>query len=96
MKKELIKHSASIQISNKITLLQRRVWNIILANAFDDLKKKDLFTIQLVELREMLGYDKRNNNYIKEVLKSLIDIKMEWNVLDKDKNQVWGITTLLA
>ena len=29
-KREVIKHSAAIQIENNITLLQRRAWNVLL------------------------------------------------------------------
>ena len=35
-KTEVIKHSAAIQIQNNITLLQRRAWNVLLANAYDN------------------------------------------------------------
>jgi hypothetical protein len=36
-KTEVIKHSAAIQIQNSISLLQRRAWNILLANAYEEL-----------------------------------------------------------
>ena len=42
-KTEVIKHSSTIQVSNKVTLLQRKCWNVLLSNAFDDLPKK--FTV---------------------------------------------------
>lgn len=95
-KKVVLKHSSSIQISNKINLVQRRAWNLLLANAFDELNSKEIFSVRLADLRSMLNYDRRNNEFIKDILRSLVDLKMEWNVLDKDKNQEWGITTLLA
>jgi hypothetical protein len=34
-RQELIKHSAAIQIENKITLLQRRTWNVLLYHAYN-------------------------------------------------------------
>ena len=39
-KTEVIKHSAAIQIQNNITLLQRRAWNVLLANAYDELPSR--------------------------------------------------------
>ncbi len=96
IRREVIKHSASIQISNTISLVQRKVWNILFANAFDELNEKDEFVIKLIDLREVLGYDKRNDEYLKTVLESLLDLKVEWNVLNKDKSQVWGAMVLLA
>jgi len=38
---EVIKASAAIQIEGKITLLQRRAWNVLLARAYDELPAKD-------------------------------------------------------
>ena len=37
-----------------------------------------------------------NQEYLKEVLKSIVDCKVEWNVLDKDKKEEWGVAGLLA
>lgn len=41
-KNEVIKHSSSIQISNKITLFQRKAWNVMLAHAFNDLENYEI------------------------------------------------------
>ena len=95
LKKEVIKHSAAIQISNEVNLLQRRAWNVLLANAFDDLDKKDEYEIKIKDLCNILKYKGNNIGYIKELLRGLVDIKVEWNVLEKDGNE-WGIAVLLA
>jgi len=94
-KKEVVKHSAAIQISNEVNLLQRRAWNVLLANAFDDLDKKDEYEITIRDLCDILKYKTNNIEYIKQVLRDLVDIKVEWNVLKKDGNE-WGIAVLLA
>jgi hypothetical protein len=94
-KKEVIKHSAAIQITNEVNLLQRRAWNILLANAFDDLGIKDEFGIPIRRLCSILRYDSRNDKHLKQLLRDLVDIKVEWNVLHKDAVE-WGIAVLLA
>ena len=94
-KKEVIKHSAAIQITNEVNLLQRRTWNILLANAYDDLEKQDEFSVPIRELCAVLRYGSRNDKHLKQLLRELVDIKVEWNVLEKDK-QEWGIAVLLA
>lgn len=94
-KKEVIKHSAAVQISNEVNLLQRRAWNVLLANAFDELDRKDQFQISVKDLCRVLGYDSRNDKHLKQLIRSLVDIKVEWNVLGKDGND-WGIAVLLA
>ena len=40
-KRDVIKSSAAIHIHNNITLLQRRVWNVLLFNAYNELEKKE-------------------------------------------------------
>ena len=95
-KKELIKHSAAVSISNKITLLQRRCWNFLLANAYDELLDKETFTIDLKELMDALGFDSKNLDYLKESLEALVKNTVKWNVLGKDKAQEWGVAALLG
>ena len=93
---EVIKASPAIQIQSKITHLQRRAWNVLLANAYNELPDKDIHSVSMVELAAKLGFDSGNQEYLKEVLSSLRSCEVEWNLLNKDNKQVWGIATLLA
>ena len=93
---EVIKASPAIQIQSKISLLQRRAWNVLLANAYSELPNKDIHSVSLVELSAKLGFDSGNQEYLKEVLKSIVDCTVEWNLLNKDNKQVWGAASLLA
>ena len=94
--KEVIKASPAIHIQSKISLLQRRAWNVLLANAYNELPDKDLHTVSVSELAAKLGFDSGNHNYLKEVLESLGDCKVEWNLLNKDNKKEWGFAVLLA
>ena len=93
---EVIKASPAIQIQSKITHLQRRAWNILLANAYNELPDKDIYSVGMVELAAKLGFDSGNQDYLKEVLRSLRSCEVEWNLLNKDNKQVWGVASLLA
>ena len=93
---EVIKASPAIQIQSRISLLQRRAWNVLLANAYNELPDKDIHSVSVVELAAKLGFGDGNQEYLKEVLKSIVDCKVEWNLLNKDNKQVWGIAGLLA
>src|SRR6266851_6307453 len=95
-KKEVIKHSAAIQISSHITLLQRRMWNVLLANAYDELSTEEKHDIRITELIRVLEFDSKNDGYLKEALRALVGCRVEWNILDKDGENEWGIATLLA
>ena len=93
---EVIKASPAIQIQSKISLLQRRAWNVLLANAYNDLPDKDIYSVSMVELAAKLGFDSKNQEYLKDMLRSLVDCTVEWNVLGKDKEEEWGVASLLA
>lgn len=93
---EVIKASPAIQIQSRITHLQRRAWNVLLANAYDELPSTDIHRINVVDLAKCLGFDSHNEEYLKETLKALVDCTVEWNVLGKDNKQVWGAASLLA
>ena len=93
---EVIKASPAIQIQSKISLLQRRAWNVLLANAYSELPDKDIHSVSMVELAAKLGFDSKNQEHLKNVLRSLRSCEVEWNLLNKDNKQVWGVASLLA
>lgn len=92
----VIKASAAIQIHGKITLLQRRAWNVLLANAYDELPHTDRHSMPVVRLMQRLEFDSKNDDYLKESLRGLVRCHVEWNILDKDGDREWGVAALLA
>ena len=93
---EFIKASPAIQIQSKITHLQRRVWNVLLANAYDELPNQDIHRVSVAELAKSLGFNSHNEDYLKETLEALVDCLVKWNVLGKDKKEKWGVAALLG
>ena len=93
---EFIKASPAIQIQGNITHLQRRAWNVLLANAYDELPNKEMHRVSVAELSEKLGFNSRNQEHLKDMLKALTECIVEWNTLGKDQKQVWGVASLLA
>ncbi len=93
---EVIKASPAIQIQSQISLLQRRAWNVLLANAYNELPDKDIHSVSVAELAAKLRFGDGNQEYLKNVLRSIVDCKVEWNVLRKDKKEEWGVASLLA
>jgi len=67
----LIKHSGAIHITNKLTLIDRKVINVLLKNAYDDLGKKDYYEISIPELGKAIGWDGKNYQKIKNCLTGL-------------------------
>ena len=93
---EVIKASPAIQIQGKITHLQRRAWNVLLANAYNELPHKAIHSVSVAELAAKLGFDSKNEEYLKEALRALRNCEVQWNILGKDKKQEWGVAGLLS
>ena len=93
---EVIKASPAIQIQSRITLLQRRAWNVLLANAYDELPDKDIHRVSVAELAAKLGFKSGNREHLKETLEALGSCQVKWNLLNKDKELKWGFASLLA
>ena len=93
---EVIKASPAIQIQSNISLLQRRTWNVLLANAYNELPYKDMHRVSIAELAKKLGFKSNNQDYLKETLEALVDCTVKWNLLNKDNKEVWGVASLLG
>ena len=93
---EVIKASPAIQVQGKMTHLQRRAWNVLLANAYNELPDKDIHSVSVAELAAKLGYDSNDLDYLKETLEALGACQVKWNLLNKDKKEKWGFANLLA
>ena len=78
---EVIKASPAIQIQGRITHLQRRAWNVLLANAYNRATRiRRSIRVSVVELAMKLGFDSNNHEYLKETLEALVDctVRMEY------------------
>ena len=93
---EVIKASPAIQVQGKMTHLQRRAWNVLLANAYNELPNKEIHSVSVAELAAKLGFDSGNVVYLKETLRALRNFEVQWNILGKDNKQEWGVAGLLA
>ena len=93
---EVIKASPAIQIQSNISHLQRRAWNVLLANAYNELPHTDTHHVNVVDFAAKLGFNSKNEDYLKETLEALVDCTVKWNLLGKDKKQEWGVASLLA
>ena len=94
------KHSSSIQISNKISALQRKSYNYMLKVAKNEFKANPSlrkFTITADELLVFFDFGGKNHKYIEEELNKLRKIDVRYNILNKDKKRErWGSFALIA
>ena len=93
---ELKKHVGAIHIRGRISLLQRKVSNVLLLNAYEELLREDSHRIRVKDLARAAGFDSKNIRFLKDTLRQLVDIKVEWNILDQEGKEEWGISSLLS
>ncbi len=93
----LKKHVAAIHTDGHLSLLQRKLTNVLLLNAYDALLTQTEHEIDEKTLCVMLGYDSNDRKPLKESLKALATVHAEWNILDDNKEEVeWGVSSLLS
>lgn len=90
------KHVAAIHVSGKLTLLQRRLSNVLLLNAYDTLTTQGVHRIDARTLCLMIGYNSHDMDTLKASLRGLAETVAEWDMLDEEGRQEWGISSLLA
>ena len=96
---ELKKHVNLIHCSNNLTLVQRKLFNALLFNAYPELGLKQQFSIRTKTLCEIVGYKSNDYKSLKKALLELMVITIEWNVISGDANKLndkWRASSVLA
>ncbi|AFO89636.1 plasmid replication protein RepB-I (plasmid) [Phaeobacter inhibens] len=90
------KNVAAIHISGKLTLLQRKLSNVLLLNAYDTLTSARSHTIDARTLAMMVGYNSNDIDSLRASLRALAETVAEWDMLDEQGHQEWGVSSLLS
>ena len=90
------KHVAAIHVSGKLTLLQRKLSNVLLLNAYDTLTSQSRHQIDARTLSLMIGYNSNDMETLKQSLRGLAETVAEWDMLDEKGQQEWGVSSLLS
>lgn len=90
------KHVAAIHVSGKLTLLQRKLSNVLLLNAYDTLTSRASHQIDARTLCLMIGYNSNDMDTLKQSLRGLVETVAEWDMLDEKGQQEWGVSSLLS
>ncbi len=94
------KHSSSIQISNKITAVQRKSYNYMLKIAKNEFQRNSnvrKFRVTADELLIFFGIGSENYSFLKTELSILHKTSVTYNLLGKNKrSKEWGSFSLIA
>ena len=90
------KNVAAIHVSGKLSLLQRKLSNVLLLNAYDALTTRPKHAIDARTLCTMIGYNSNDMETLKGALRGLAETVAEWDMLDEKGRQEWGVSALLS
>ena len=96
---EIKKHSATVQIGNKIAAQQRKIYNALLHIGRESLSydvHTELFSMKQIDLKRLCGDASTNNKQLQENLKGLMSTIVEFNILKENNKSKWHATTLLS
>ncbi len=93
------KDNAIIQVSNHLTMQQRKLINVLIYVAKKILKSKPeqtIFNIDLATLRRFSWITAGDNQQLKKSLKQLVEYTVEFDLQKEDSTKHWGIFPFLA
>jgi len=97
--KEVVrKHVGAIHIKNDSSCLQRKLYDVLLYNAYEELGDLSIHahSIRVKELSRLVGFDSKNVGYLKESLVAMVTTPLEWNIFDERGKAEWGVSGALA
>jgi hypothetical protein len=93
----LLKPTATIHLGNKLSLIERKVFNAIIWHSQKNRFTKKADTLSTELMMSLIGLERSKNiTVVKEALERLTTTPIMWNTLKKDRTADWGICTFLA
>ncbi len=89
------KHASAIRIANKMSLAERRIWNVLLFRCYDKLLEQEIHALPIRELAFDVGCTPNNIKWLSDSFRALNRLEIEWDVIQAGKRR-WGVTTALA
>lgn len=94
---ELKKHVGAIHSLNRLSLVERKIANALLYNAYDNLLTQSKHQIHISQLCQLIGYDSNDYKTIRKALISLISTVIEWNLIGKDtEDNEWVASAMIS
>lgn len=80
--KLLKKHADLILCSNPMTLIQRKIFNVLLYKALPSMKDAVWFELSLRELCNLIGYTSRNYIPLVNAIETITQLGIRWRIID--------------
>lgn len=90
------KHVNTIHINGELSLLQRKLANVLLYHAYPLLPVQDRYEIGLTELYDLVGFEAHDKARLKVALQGLQKTLIQWSLLDEKGREAWASMPLLG
>lgn len=90
------KHVNAVHVRGELSLVQRKLANALLYHAYPELPVKDEYEIGIRYLCDLIGFDSNNLDPLKEAIRGLNNVSIEWGVQGEGKLEIWGVFSMLA
>ena len=85
-----------IQCANSFSLVQRKMYNVLLANAAGRFHQTKTHRISIRFLCNFMGYHSKDYKNIKNQFRALRRMDIEWDIVNENGNTVWTNTSPLS
>lgn len=94
---QLLKPTATIHVGNRLSLIERKVFNAIIWHSQNQRSAKPANYMSVDLLMSLIGLERsKNTEVIMDALERLTTTPIVWNTLKKDRTADWGVCTFLA
>jgi hypothetical protein len=94
---EVKKHNNAIHVGGDLSLVGRKLVNVLLLNAYDDLARVRVHTIPVPLLCDLIGWESSGNiDSLKEALRQLATTPIEFDLFNRDGKPTWDVTAMVA
>lgn len=90
------KHTATIHIKGDLSLIQRKMMNALLLQAYENLPNQNTHTINYNLLCEYMNFDSNDVEHITNSLEGLMKTVITWDYFGNNGRKVWEGSSLLA
>lgn len=94
-RQEFKKHVATIHTSGELSLLERKLSNVLLLHAYDNLLVQRTHSLPVSILSPILGYESNDIAGLRRALRSLVTTAIEFNLM-QDGKEKWAVMSMLS
>ena len=79
-----------------VTLAMHKTFNVLLARAVEQGRERELYSLRVSQLGSDLETDSKNTEFLKETVRRLQGLQVEWDYITDEGRRKWGVSSMIA